>query len=504
MQVIQKPPQASLPGRGIKLPIMNKFFAVPKFIDQEHQRRANILVVTQFSVLFLVVAIVIFSYFTTPEHTETLSLGSIGAVAMLISFGLLRKRKLEAASWIIVILGWLVFTVDLAFFAGIRGVSVHGQILMVIFTGLAVGGRSALLMTLLTLTANFIILRMEQLGLLASPLPLPASDTRWFIQTAYTILAAVYIWTADRVIRTALLNSRETADRYRALFEKTNDGVVIYDLDWNVLSTNSQADELLGYSPGELIGLKASKFEDPENAVLVQQRREQLLQGENLPIFEETLNRKDGSHIPVELSMALVLDAAENPSHVQCIMRDITERKLYEDQLQHQALHDPLTNLPNRILFEDHYQRVHSQDKGDQSLVAVLFTDLDNFKNVNDDFGHAIGDQVLQVLGSRLQDSLRESDTVARLGGDEFVIILENIHHKEIVSKIAQKLLKSISKPLKIGEHTFEITASIGIQIAEKGNLPAVDLLKHSDYAMYQVKDSGKNDYRFYDQELNS
>lgn len=226
--------------------------------------------------------------------------------------------------------------------------------------------------------------------------------------------------------------------------------------------------------------------------------------GENLPIFEETLYRKDGSHIPVELSMALVLDAEENLSHVQCILRDITERKLHEDQLQHQALHDPLTNLPNRILFEDHYQRAYSQDEHDQSLVAVLFTDLDNFKDVNDDFGHAIGDQVLRVLGSRLQDSVRESDTVARLGGDEFVIILENIHYKEDVSKIAQKLLKSISQPLKIGEHTFEITASIGIQIAEKRNLPAVDLLKHSDYAMYQAKDSGKNDYRFYDPKLHS
>lgn len=481
---------------------MFKFLAVPEFKDQEKQRRANILVVTQLSVLVFVIAIIIFSSFTSPEHNETLLLGSIGAMAMLTSYWFLRKGKLETASWMVVILGWLVFTVDLVLFAGIRGVSVLGQILIVMFTGLAVNGRSALLMTLITLTTNFFILKMEQFGLLVDPLPLLANDTRWFIQTVYTILAAVCIWAADRVIRTSLIKSRETADRYRALFERTNDGVVIYDLNWNVLSANSQADELLGYSPGGLIGLHASVFEDSEYSKLINKRREQILQGESLPIFEGSLNGKDGSPIPVELSMALVYDAVEKPSHVQCIMRDITERKLYENQLQYQALHDPLTKLPNRILFEDHYQRAHTQDEHDQSLVAVLFTDLDNFKHVNDDFGHAIGDQVLQVLGSRMQDLLRESDTVARLGGDEFVVILENIHHKEDVSIIAQKLLKSISKPLKIGEHTFEITASIGIQIAEKRNLPAVDLLKHSDYAMYQVKDSGKNDYRFYDPEL--
>ena len=481
-----------------------KIFTIPEFSDQDKQRRANILVVTQFSVLILIAAIVIYSSFASPEHTETLYLGGTGALAMLISYGLLRKGKLEAACWLIVILGWLVFTIDMAMVAGIRGVSVQWQILIVIFAGLALNGKTALLITIFTLIINFLILRMEQNGLVVNLLPLPANDTRWFIQTVYTILAAVYIWTADRLIRTALLTSGEIADRYRALFERTNDGVVIYDLDWNVLSANSQADELLGYSPGGLIGLKASKFEDPENAVQIQQRREQILQGENLPIFEDTLNRRDGSHIPVELSIALVHDSEENPSHVQCIMRDITERKLYEDQLRHQALHDPLTNLPNRILFEDHYQRAHAQDEHDQSLVAVLFTDLDNFKTVNDDFGHAIGDQVLQELGSRLQNSLRESDTVARLGGDEFVIILENIHNKEDVSKIAQKLLKSISQPLKIGELTFEITASIGIQLAEKRNLPAVDLLRQSDYAMYQVKDSGKNGYRFYDPKLQS
>ena len=131
--------------------------------------------------------------------------------------------------------------------------------------------------------------------------------------------------------------------------------------------------------------------------------------------------------------------------------------------------------------------------------MAVLFVDLDDFKWVNDEYGHAIGDQVLQELGTRLQNSLRESDTVARLGGDEFVIILENIHNKEDVSKIAGKLLKTISNSMHIDDTHIQITASIGINISEKRNLPFVDLLKSSDFAMYQVKDSGKNDFRFYE-----
>jgi len=477
---------------------MNKYFVIPKFLDQEKQRRADILVVSQFSVMLLVAAIVIFSAISTPEHTETYYLGAGGALAMIFSYLLLKNGKLEAACWMIVILGWLIFSVDLAAVAGIRGVSVHGQILIIIFAGLALNGKTALMMTLLTLIANFIFLRLEQIGILANPLPLPASDTRWFIQSVYLLLAAIYIWTADRVLKKALSNSRGTADRYRALFERTNDGVIIFDLEWDVISANTQAQDLLGYSEHEIIGKNSYECDDLENTDVMCRNREQILQGETIPIFESTLVRKDDSRVPVELSMALVHDVKGNPLHVQCIMRDITERKDYEQQLEQQALYDPLTNLPNRTLFEERYQEAHSET--DPSLVAVLFVDLDNFKWVNDEYGHSVGDQVLRKLGTRLQNSLRDSDTVARLGGDEFVIILENIHSKKDVSKIADKLLKAISNSMHIDDTHIQITASIGINIAEKRDLPFVDLLKNSDFAMYQVKDSGKNDFRFYEQ----
>ena len=478
---------------------MYKILTIPKFADQDKQRRANILVVTQFSVIILVAAIVIYSSFSSPEHPEVYYMGGVGVLAMLISYGLLRKGKLEAACWLIVFLGWLVFTIDLAMVAGIRGVSVHGQILIVIFAGLALNGKTALLITIFTLIINFLILRMEQNGLVVNLLPLPANDTRWFIQTIYTTMAAVYIWTADRVIRNALSESQEIADRYRALFDRTNDGVVILDLNWNVLSANLQALELLGYTSAELTGMNAADYEDPDKPELMDQRREQILRGESLPIFEETLARKDGTRVQVELSVALVHDAKGKPGHVQCIIRDITERKVYELQLQQQALYDPLTNLPNRTLFEDRYQSIHS--KTDQSLVAVLFVDLDNFKFVNDEYGHAVGDQVLQGLSRRMQGTLRERDTVARLGGDEFMIILENVRNKMDVSKITEKLLNNIYIPIQIGDHCIQITASVGISMAEKRNLPDLDLLKNSDAAMYRAKSSGKNNFQFFDYE---
>lgn len=478
---------------------MKRFHIIPEFEDQEKQRRANILVLTLFAVILLIPGLVFYSMFTTPEHSEAQLMGAMGAILVVISYALLRKGKIEAACWMIVVLGWLIFTLDLAFIAGIRGVSILGQLLIVIFTGLAISGRSALILIFITLVSNFIILQMELLGMISQPLPLPANSTRWFNQTIYGILAAFYIWVADKYIKSTLSDSRETADRYRALFERTNDGVVIFDLDWLVLSANNQAVELLGYTLDEFIGKDISECEDPDSPQSMKKNMDKIILGENLPIFEERLIRKDGNNIPVELSMALVHDAEGNPCHIQCIMRDITERKDYQDRLEKQALYDPLTNLPNRALIEDRFHQVYKRN--DKTMVAVLFLDLDNFKWVNDEFGHAVGDQVLQVLGKRLQSSLRDSDVVARLGGDEFVIILENIRSKDDVRNIAEKLLKNISQPLKVDTHSIKITASIGINIADDRNMPYVDLLKRSDFAMYQVKDSGKNDFKFYNPE---
>jgi diguanylate cyclase (GGDEF)-like protein/PAS domain S-box-containing protein len=478
---------------------MLKLFSVPHFSDPEKQRRANILVVSQFMVFFIVAAILVFTQNTTPEHTETLLQGGLGMLAMVVSYFFLRNRKIKISAWIIAITGWLIFTLDLAFIAGIRGISTYGQFLMVIFSGLVISGKSALLMTILTLTANFGILRMETLGYLEKPMPLPANGTRWFIQTAYSILAAIYIWTADRVIRQALSKSHQAADQYRALFDLTSDGVVMIGLDWKIISANAHALQMLGYVEDEFVGMEVNRWEDFEDPDLMEKRRFQVLAGDDLPTFEEVLIKKGGSRFDVEMSLSLVNDNDGQPHHVQCIIRDVTARKEYEQQLQHQALYDPLTNLPNRILFENRYQLAHSPDETNQSLVAVLFVDLDNFKMVNDDFGHAVGDQVLMKLGDRMQFSIRESDIVARLGGDEFVIILEDIHNKEDVRKIVRKIQQNISQPMMFDGQQIHVTASIGINISEKSKLAETDLVKTSDSAMYQVKEDGKNDFRFYD-----
>ena len=482
---------------------MKELFRVPDFPDPEQQRHAKILVVTQFAAIIMALLIVVFTVIFTTGHPEVIYYGIVGMVAIVSSFVLLKMGKIKASGWIIVILGWAILTLDLALISGIRGVNVLGQVLIVMFAGLAISGRAAMIIIVVNLAANFLILNLEQNGIL-TPTPLPANFTRWFIQTIYTGLAATYIWRVDTLIKNALNKSQNTADQYRALFERTSDGVVIMDLDWKIISTNEQALRMLGFSEKEFVGLNTNQWKNYEDSELTKERQSQILKGDNLPTFEESLIKKDGTKITVEMSQTLVYDTNLNPQHIQCILRDITVRKMYERELKQQALFDPLTNLPNRILFENQYQILSSSQADDKGLVAVLFVDLDDFKLVNDTYGHGAGDRVLQIVGARLQASIRDSDTVARIGGDEFIIILDNMNHKDDVRKVAQKIRRNIAEPMNLEEHKINITASIGINIAEKTKLSKNDLVKTSDTAMYQVKEDGKNDFRFYDPESSS
>ncbi len=481
---------------------MINIFAVPHFSDPAKQRRASILVGTQVAAIVMILLIVVISYILTPDHPEVLLQGAVGAAAIISSFYLLKIGKLEIAGWIIVILGWLILTLDLALISGIRGVNILGQVLIVMFAGLAINGRSALIITGVSLVANLIIFYLEQYGILADPAPLGANLARYIIQTIYTALAAIYIWRADVVIKKAFLESQATADRYRALFDHTNDGVMILDLNWCVLNSNPQAAKLLGFQPPALAGQDfTSWFGSPGHTNGTEYLRD-ILAGSELPVIENVIRDKNGSEIPVEISLALVPDSDGNPHHIQCILRDITDRKAYESHLVFEALHDPLTKLPNRKYLEQHFLNNNNRRSDDHRMMAVFFLDIDDFKSVNDQFGHDAGDQVLLELASRLQRSVRDSDTVARLGGDEFIIILENIHTKENVIKVAEKIIHSISDPFMIKDLPIIITVSIGINFSEKDQIPVVDLINTSDAALYSVKESGKNDFRFFDPEI--
>ncbi|MDA5109891.1 sensor domain-containing diguanylate cyclase [Brevibacillus thermoruber] len=185
-------------------------------------------------------------------------------------------------------------------------------------------------------------------------------------------------------------------------------------------------------------------------------------------------------------------------THVFAVTRDITERKKLESQLEHMAYHDMLTGLPNRRLLLDRMQQAIAKAKRSDQLLAVLFLDCDNFKEINDTWGHDVGDQFLQVLAKRLASCVRDVDTVARLGGDEFVILLTSLESDTEAAKVAARILDVLQQPWLIAKQRFSITTSIGIAFFPHDGTDADQLLRHADQALYKAKSGGRNGYRFY------
>ena len=184
------------------------------------------------------------------------------------------------------------------------------------------------------------------------------------------------------------------------------------------------------------------------------------------------------------------------------VARDITDRKRADEMVVYHAYHDILTGLPNRILFKDRLSLAMSQSKRDKTELAVMFLDLDRFKRVNDTFGHAKGDELLQQVTTRLKDTIRGGDTLARLGGDEFTLVLPNVRGRQDAEAVAAKILESLRDPFEIDKQPINISASIGIVIYPGDGDSIEELLRHADIAMYQVKSMVKDGYYFYDSSI--
>ncbi|MBZ0154696.1 MAG: EAL domain-containing protein [Alphaproteobacteria bacterium] len=187
----------------------------------------------------------------------------------------------------------------------------------------------------------------------------------------------------------------------------------------------------------------------------------------------------------------------------QAMIEDVTERKELEERIRYQAYHDLLTDLPNKTLFMDRLKIALHQARRNSSLLAIMFLDLDRFKNINDTMGHTAGDQLLKDVSLRLTGCMREYDTIARIGGDEFTILLPHIFHVDDAAKTAQKILSQFTAPYTVEGHDLHITTSIGISIYPHDGEYEETLLKNADIAMYQAKEQGGNNYQFYSPSMN-
>lgn len=286
------------------------------------------------------------------------------------------------------------------------------------------------------------------------------------------------------------------------VFESTADGVMITDAQNRIIAVNKAFSDITGYSEAETLGNTPSfRRSERQTAGFYEQMWQELAQHGRWQ-GEIWNRRKSGDVYPEWMTISVVLDESGVVSNYVSVFSDITNVKQSQMQLDHMAHHDPLTDLPNRTLLADRLsQAIHRAERNGLS-VAVLFIDLDRFKNVNDTLGHPSGDLLLQEVARRLQHLLRQEDTVARLGGDEFIVVVEDVERPDFAESIASKIIETIARPFTIhGEELF-IGASIGISLYPADDSSPANLIQFADTAMYRAKEVGRNTYQFYTQEL--
>ena len=318
------------------------------------------------------------------------------------------------------------------------------------------------------------------------------------VTTVAALLLMASLAERRRAQRLLAINHEEKASNLGEILETSLNEIYMFDAQTlKFINVNHGARNNLGYSMEELRALTPVDIKPEFTREMFSKMVEPLLNGESKRIVFETVHeRKDGSRYPVEVN--LQLSHTGDDQVFVAIILDITERHATQQQLDHMAHHDPLTDLPNRFLFSDRLTHALQHGARTQHPLALMFLDLDGFKKINDSLGHPAGDGLLQQVAHRLQLGARRSDTVARLGGDEFTIILEDLDSLDDVPEVAGRILDSLAKPFDVMGREVFLSASIGISTYPEDGHDVTALMKYADVAMFQAKKDGGNRYQFY------
>jgi diguanylate cyclase (GGDEF)-like protein/PAS domain S-box-containing protein len=300
----------------------------------------------------------------------------------------------------------------------------------------------------------------------------------------------------------------EEKERAQVTLNSIGDAVISTDVSGCVTYLNAAAQGMTDWSLEEAVGrpledvfqiADATTRETMPNPMKVA-----ILENKTVSLMSNcVLIRRDGSEAAIEDSAAPIHDRRGHVTGAVMVFRDVSKARALSLKMAHLAQHDSLTDLPNRLLLNDRLNQALARSHRNSQGLALLFLDLDRFKNINDSLGHAIGDRLLQSVAERLLACVRSSDTVSRQGGDEFVILLPEVTRPADAAVTAEKILLALSTPHRIDKQDLHLAASIGIVTYPEDGMDAKTLLKHADLAMYRAKDSGRNTYQFFEPDMN-
>lgn len=342
-----------------------------------------------------------------------------------------------------------------------------------------------------------------------------AEEEVWLQQeptrSIYLLTSRLFLLGGEDCLITVGLNisarreAEATLELWGRVFQCTSESIMITDAEHRIVSVNKAFCATTGYREEEIVGQSSTALKsDSHDGIYFRQlwraiRRRGSWQGEFWS------RNKNGGVSPQWTVVNTVRDKNDSVINYIALFTDISAQKAQENHIQHIAHHDALTNLPNRLLCMERLILTLQQSQRNNRKVAVIFIDLDHFKNINDSLGHHVGDCVLVMAANRLSMSIRDGDTVSRLGGDEFVIILSNIDGAgQVMEILEQRLLPLMRQPYDAGGYELHCTCSIGVSIFPEDGSDKDTLLKNADIAMYKAKEAGRNSFHFYTEEMHS
>lgn len=310
---------------------------------------------------------------------------------------------------------------------------------------------------------------------------------------------------SDREKQVLEVKLQEEKSRFESIFEVTNIGIAILNLDGRFLKVNKALCELFGYDEADMLSKNFYFHIHPNEQSSLQENIQKLLEKKiKSHQSEQQCFRKNNEVIWITSTLSLICDKADQPIYFIVQIQNITQLKKAEERFRHMAYHDPLTGLANRNKLEQFINHILATARRHQQGFALLFLDLDRFKNINDTIGHEAGDLLLQIIAERLLSAVRSTDMVARLGGDEFVLLITDVTKTESIALIAEKILENVLQVIVIKGQEIYITTSIGISFYPYDGQTMQTLMQNADLALYRAKEHGRNNYQFYTLEMTS
>ena len=436
----------------------------------------------------------------------------------LLSWYLLSRGNIQTSKYVLAVGVWVTVAVAALFTGGVRAPIVMTYPAIIIATAWLIQTRAAWVMTAFTMVATI------GTGLAGSWALLPTS---WPSSTLIYVGDQIVIYALCATLAGFLVRSyrlrvdelnkviaerqqavgalRMRDERFQLLFDRATDGIIVLSTEGTIVAANESFARMHGYTPQEMQCVNLRDLDTPDTLRGLPQKLQRVLSGEALT-FEVDHYHKDGHVVPLEVTSSLIAVGEERL--IQAFHRDISQRKLAEQEINHLAFYDPLTSLPNRRLLLDRLTQVIVDNARHLARGALLFVDLDNFKRLNDTKGHLQGDALLKQVAQRLVMCLRNGDTAARLGSDEFALLLSDLSKSELeaatqAEAVAEKILATLNEPYALDDGAHRSTSSIGITLFGGNPLEnGLDALKRGELAMYEAKTAGRNTLRFFDQQM--